>query len=217
MILVGEILSFQIICLSFFLKIGLSFIRNVKKTCFHVILLSSGTYPVENHRTKEEDESRRKSEPPRPTKPSRKKNPQAEMKTPPTKPKRGGVSPKPSTLEGGTDDKRKLPPIPKPRQTPPKSQSSGETISEDNRSAKGPKRSTDTKAQSGKLEEGDQRSIDKSKLEVEEATHSPPPPIEIKAGMAPTNAMSILGVNHKQYNIRGVPDRQKIIVWRANQ
>ena len=115
---------------------------------------------------------------------------------PPTKPKRGGgVSPKPSTQpDGGTDDKRKLPPIPKPRQTPPKSQSSGETISEDNRSAKGPKRSIEvTKAQSGKLEEGDQRSIDKSKLEVEEGTHSPPPPIEIKAGMAPTNAMSILG------------------------
>ena len=161
-----------------------------------MLFLSSGTYPVESHRTKEEDESRRKSEPPRPTKPSRRKNPQAEMKTPPTKPKRGGVSPKPSTLEGGTDDKRKLPPIPKPRQTPPKSQSSGETISEDNRSAKGPK------AQSGKPEEGDQRSIDKSKLEVEEGTHSPPSPIEIKAGMAPTNAMSILGVNQaiKQSN-----------------
>ena len=126
------------------------------------------------------------------------------MKTPPTKPKRGGgVSPKPSTLEMGTDDKRKLPPIPKPRQTPPKSQSSGETISEDNRSAKGPKRSTEvTKAQSGKLEEGDQMSMDKSKLEAEEGTHSPPPPIEIKAGMAPTNAMSILGVNQaiKQSN-----------------
>ena len=161
-----------------------------------MLFLSSGTYPVESHRTKEEGESRRKSEPPRPPKPSRRKNPQVDTKTPPpTKPKRGGgVSPKPSTQpDGGTDDKRKLPPIPKPRQTPPKSQSSGETISEDKTSARGPKRSTDTKALIGKLEEGDQRSIDKSKLEVEEGTHSPPPPIEIKAGMAPTNAMSILG------------------------
>ena len=165
------------------------FVALLQQTHSLMLFLSSGTYPVESHRTKEEGESRRKSEPPRPPKPSRRKNPQVDTKTPPpTKPKRGGgVSPKPTAqLEGGSDDKRKLPPIPKPRQTPPKSQSSGETISEDNRSAKGPK------AQSGKPEEGDQRSIDKSKLEVEEGTHSPPPPIEIKAGMAPTNAMSIL-------------------------